>query len=195
MTDVPHRDIRDPRALRAIAHPVRLRLLEELMIAGTATATELAERIGESPANSSWHLRQLARYGYVEEAGGGSGRQRPWRLVVQTRSWGEADSPEAAVAGDAAAELLFGREYQALRAWFGSRRAEPSQWRQAAFANMSQAWLSAAELERISAEIEAIYTRYLDRFTDEGRRPDDARLVRLVAWGVPMVSDTPGSTR
>lgn len=68
-------------ALRALTHPARQRLLKALAAAGTATATELAGHVGESPANCSWHLRQLARYGFVTEAGGGSGRQRPWRIA------------------------------------------------------------------------------------------------------------------
>src|SRR4030088_3589210 len=70
----------DPRALRALAHPLRLRLLELLVLRGPMTATEAADLLGESPANCSFHLRTLAKYGYVEEAGGGRGRQRPWRL-------------------------------------------------------------------------------------------------------------------
>jgi len=181
----PHREIRDPRALRAIAHPVRLRLLEELLLAGSATATELAERVGESPANCSWHLRQLARYGYVEEAGGGSGRQRPWRLVVESKSVGEYDSPEAAVAGDAAAEMLVDREYQAMRSWFARRRSDDPEWRRAGFLDISQLWLTAEELAAMSEEIGEILTRHLDRFADDSLRPGDARLVRFVAWGAP----------
>jgi DNA-binding transcriptional ArsR family regulator len=73
--------VNDLLALRALTHPVRQRLLRTLAGAGRATATELAERVGESPANCSWHLRQLARYGFVTEAGGGAGRQRPWRIA------------------------------------------------------------------------------------------------------------------
>lgn len=71
----------DLLALRALTHPVRQRLLRALSRAGRATATQLAGQIGESPANCSWHLRQLARYGFVTEAGGGAGRQRPWRIA------------------------------------------------------------------------------------------------------------------
>ena len=56
--------------MRALAHPVRLALLEVLADAGQLTATEAGERIGESPANASFHLRQLAKYGFVEEAEG-----------------------------------------------------------------------------------------------------------------------------
>lgn len=60
--------------MRALAHPVRSSLLELLIIDGPITATEAGERLGESPTTCSFHLRQLARYGFVEEAGGGPGR-------------------------------------------------------------------------------------------------------------------------
>src|SRR5258705_13054713 len=82
-TVIPRREIRDAETARALAHPVRIRIIEKLAFGGPLTATALSELIGESPANTSWHLRQLARYGFIEEAGGGSGRQRPWRVVVQ----------------------------------------------------------------------------------------------------------------
>ena len=66
--------------MRALAHPVRLALLEVLADEGRLTATEAGEKVGESPANASFHLRQLAKYGFVEEAEGGTGRRRPWKL-------------------------------------------------------------------------------------------------------------------
>ena len=67
-------ELNDPRALRALAHPVRLSLVSLLRRAGPLTATQAGERIGESATTCSFHLRQLARYGLVEEAGGGRGR-------------------------------------------------------------------------------------------------------------------------
>src|SRR5215510_7400059 len=76
--DLP-RELTDPKAMRALAHPVRLALLEALTDAGALTATEAGEIVKESPANASFHLRQLAKYGYVEEAEGGTGRRRPWK--------------------------------------------------------------------------------------------------------------------
>src|SRR5215467_3284043 len=93
------RELTDPKAMRALAHPVRLALLEALTDAGTLTATEAGERVGESPANASFHLRQLAKYGFVEEAEGGTGRRRPWRLK-QLGLWIEDvhEDPEAQVA-------------------------------------------------------------------------------------------------
>src|SRR4051812_19836191 len=111
------RKLRDPRELRALAHPVRLRLIQVLFELGTATATELAEHVGESPSNCSWHLRQLAKYGFVEEAGG-TGRQRPWRPVVRPLSWGDGEESGAvAAASDELSEMFHEQEFAALRAW------------------------------------------------------------------------------
>ena len=92
------REITDPKAMRALAHPLRLTLLEQLGRAGTLTATQAAEIVGESPANCSFHLRTLAKYGFVEEAATGQGRERPWRrvahpLVVPVTAALAADSP------------------------------------------------------------------------------------------------------
>ncbi|WP_423202937.1 winged helix-turn-helix domain-containing protein [Micromonospora kangleipakensis] len=71
--------------MRALSHPVRLALMEALG-EGPLTATQAGELIGEIPTTCSFHLRQLARYGFVEEAGGGRGRARPWRLTRRRRS-------------------------------------------------------------------------------------------------------------
>ena len=73
------REITDPRTMRALAHPVRIALLEALRREGTLTATRAAELLGDSPGNMSWHLQTLAKYGFVEEAGGGRGRSRGLR--------------------------------------------------------------------------------------------------------------------
>lgn len=73
--------------LYALAHPPRWLLIEALTIESPATATRCAELTGESQATCSFHLRQLARYGFVEEAPSESKRERPWRLVATTRSW------------------------------------------------------------------------------------------------------------
>lgn len=187
-----HREVRDPRALRAMAHPVRLRLLAELADLGQATATDLAGRIGESPANCSWHLRQLARYGLIEEAPGGTGRQRPWRLVAQqidgSDSAERTDPSEWARAGDLLGEVMLGQEAAALREWFEGRDAEPTAWRSAGFATYSWGILTADELAQARSEIQRVLERWTvhlrDRL-DPARRPPGARLVRLVAWGVP----------
>ena len=74
---VEPRRLTDPRAMRAVAHPVRIALLEVLGTEGPLTATQAGEHIGESPTTCSFHLRQLAKYGFIEEVegvAGGAGR-------------------------------------------------------------------------------------------------------------------------
>src|SRR5215813_9030667 len=94
----------DPRALRAYAHPVRMRLIGLLRTEGPLTATRAADLIGESSGTCSFHLRQLAKYGLVEEAEGGTGREKPWRATTTSTAWDTPgdDTPEMA----AAASLL-----------------------------------------------------------------------------------------
>jgi DNA-binding transcriptional ArsR family regulator len=81
----PDRDLDltlEPRMLRGLAHPLRVRLRAELVEHGPATATQLAARTGESSGATSYHLRQLAAYGFVaEDPGRGSGRERYWRAT------------------------------------------------------------------------------------------------------------------
>ena len=98
---MPHRHTRhvtDVASLRAIAHPLRVRLLAALRIDGPATASELARKLGESSGSTSYHLRQLARYGFIEEdPEQPNARDRRWRAVHAYTSWRDsdfADQPE-----------------------------------------------------------------------------------------------------
>jgi DNA-binding transcriptional ArsR family regulator len=68
--------------MRALAHPTRLSLLDHLHDVDQATATECAAAVGDSPSSCSYHLRALARWGFVEAATGGVGRERPWRATA-----------------------------------------------------------------------------------------------------------------
>lgn len=178
-------ELTDAETLRAIAHPGRMQLLEELMLSGPATATELAERVGQSAAWCSWHLRQLARYGFVEEASGGKGRRRPWQVVARVRIWSRDDSDaELNLAGAAAGTIMLDREVAALRDWEQSRRDTPPEWRAAAFVNHSVSWLTPAELEELGAEVQRLFSAHIKRL-DGAARPADAIPVRLTAWGIP----------
>src|SRR6202020_16347 len=85
----------DPKALRALAHPIRMSLVGMLRVHGPLTATKAAELLGESSASCSFHLRQLAKYGLVEEAGGGKGREGPWRATTMFPPWpGRPEGPQ-----------------------------------------------------------------------------------------------------
>ncbi len=183
---IPMREHHDPQALRAMAHPIRLKLLEQLLFHGPATATELADRIAESAPNCSWHLRQLAKYGYVEDVPGEHGRQRPYRAVLQGNSWARSgESPELALAGDAMSQVLVDREAAELRDWMRRRTTESEQWQDATFLTQSITWLTAEELDAIGQEIKDIVLRHMERVADPASRPDGARPVRMLAWGIP----------
>ncbi|RKR88452.1 helix-turn-helix protein [Micromonospora pisi] len=185
-------DIRDPRMLRAMAHPLRLRILDAVAFCGSATATEVAEQVGESPANCSWHLRQLARYGFVEEAGGGTGRQRPWRIVLDRHRWGPGGAESTRV-GQAAHQVLLDVEYQALREWLGNRHEESPQWRGAGFLTQAVGWCTPAQLAEIGAAINEVLARRLPDPIDPEARPLDSRPVRFIAWGVPARPSEPAT--
>jgi predicted ArsR family transcriptional regulator len=163
------RQLTSPTELRALSHPTRLTLLTLLDEEGPLTATEAGERIGESPANASFHLRTLAKYGYVEEAPGGRGRQRPWQAVRRANDIpGDELSAEAKLAADALLELIRERNNDQLRAYSRTRAHYPKEWREAANEMRMSLHLTAAELSEITERIEAVLAPYLER--DE-RRP------------------------
>src|SRR5215207_8398047 len=104
--EIPGR-VTDPRALRALSHPLRWRLLELIRLEESATATRCAELTGESVASCSYHLGILAKYGFVELADGAHGREKPWRTTTRSLSVSsEGLDPEAAMASDAVSEVF-----------------------------------------------------------------------------------------
>ena len=164
------RHLTSPTELRALSHPTRLTLLELLDQEGPLTATQAGERIGESPANASFHLRTLAKYGYVEEAPGGRGRQRPWQVVRRANDIpGDELSAEAKLAADAFMELVRERDNDRLRVYSRTRAHYPKQWRGAATEMRMSLHLTAAELAKIGERIEALLEPYLEAGAD--RRP------------------------
>src|SRR5580698_4906225 len=94
------REISDPEALEALAHPVRLDILSYLASRGPATASACARAVGDNPSNSSYHLRVLAKHGLVEPVESTDGRERPWRAVVTGLS-ADPTNPEASAAAKA----------------------------------------------------------------------------------------------
>ena len=189
------RELTDPREMRAMAHPLRLRLMELLVLAGPLTATQCAERVGESPANCSFHLRTLARYGFVEEAEGGTGRQRPWRAIPRSHYWGEGPDQPTALrrAGRELSDLLLTRDLARLEQWQQERDAEPQQWREAALhVTASVLWLTAEELDAIRVEVLALLDRYGPRLADPDIRPPASRPVAMIAHLFPLLDTEAG---
>jgi DNA-binding transcriptional ArsR family regulator len=185
--------ITDPQAIRALAHPLRVSLLEAIRRDGEITATRAAELLGESPGNMSWHLQTLAKYGFLEEAEG-RGRIRPWRLTSPSRSFetGMATDPDTAAAAEALERTVLARTYDQMREWWSRRFTYPVKWRSAAFVTDTVRYLTAEELTSIMDEITAIYDRFAGR-EDQERRPDDALPVHLHSHGHPLTPTPSGN--
>jgi DNA-binding transcriptional ArsR family regulator len=168
----------DVGAIRALAHPLRLRLLDLLRFDGPSTATLLARRVGESSGATSYHLRQLGRHGFIEDAGSGRGRERWWRYRErQLGLRGDSTGSEREVL----AELL-SREAHALDG-FLARRPDDPEWDEPAFFMSLALRLTASELHELRAGIEALIAP-LAR-ADSPEAPAGARAVRMLAFGYP----------
>ncbi|MCK2221517.1 helix-turn-helix domain-containing protein [Actinomadura sp. ATCC 31491] len=173
----------DPKAMRALAHPARLMILNRLEAEGSATATEVAEIAGITPSAASYHLRMLAKYGFVEDAPPrGDGRERLWRASGRPLSVGvhPEDQPEVRDA-KVALMMAFRREanQEADRA-LANVETEPEEWRDATVFNRIRVRATAEELVRLNAEIRELVEPYAARRRQaEGDVPSGARMAEV----------------
>lgn len=181
------RTITDPQVMRALAHPLRVSLLEVLTVDGPMTASQAAERLGETPGNMSWHLQTLARYGFVEEAGGGKGRRRPWQAVRQRNSFDTSfDDVESAAASEVLESTFMERYMQRVRGWWAIRPNYPRRWRRAAFMSESLTYMTVEEMEALGETIVELMNPYRARMGQPGERPEGSVAVQFVAFGHPL---------
>jgi hypothetical protein len=172
------RHITDPKALRALAHPLRWKLIEIIGREGTATATRCAEETGESVANCSYHLNTLAKYDYVEQAEGGQGREKPWRLVSQSQSITDVGMDrETEVAARAAEGAFLDYALTQLRERHVTMQLEPKEWREALGINNSTDFLTPAEVREVTDAMTELMNKYRERRNDPSLRPEGARSV------------------
>jgi DNA-binding transcriptional ArsR family regulator len=188
--DTPRRERRrltDAKEMRALAHPTRVAAIELLSREGSMTATQLGEQLGESPANMSFHLRTLAKYGFVEEAPGGTGRERPWSRVGQANSW-ELDSDDALTASAAVglARNLAQRAFDRRTEWELTRSSYAKEWREASFECYGTTYLTADELLEVGEEMTRVLDRYSGRTADRDQRPAGAKPVTIAFHGHPL---------
>jgi predicted transcriptional regulator len=181
-------NLTDPKAMRALAHPVRMSLLELLEATGALTATQASELLGESPANCAFHLRTLAKYGFVREAGGGRGRERPWqrvRTVIHVSS--HQEDPRASVSAEMLQRVWLDRVLGRARDAVSSTDALPDVWRDAREASQSVQFLTPEETKELADEVIAVLRRYEDRRDDPSRRPDGVLPVELLFFAYPLI--------
>jgi DNA-binding transcriptional ArsR family regulator len=186
--------ISDPRALKALAHPARNKILERLQVYGPATATECAAVAGMSPSACSYHLRLLQRYGFVEAGDAGDrrdGRERLWKAVV--RGWTsqqgpDADPQEMQAIDMALARVLLASSDEKVLSWVDRSAQDATSWREASLISNSTIVATVEELKQIQDQIQGVLKPYLLRDRDPDELPTQARLVHAAVRLTPAAS-------
>jgi DNA-binding transcriptional ArsR family regulator len=181
----------DPRMMRALAHPARMAILQHLGLDGPATATECATVAGLSPSACSYHLRTLARYGFVEEdpEHRGDGRERPWRARVT--SLNIPDDATSSPAQRDAARLLSASVHasaEELRESYADRASQyPEEWQAALGTNYDVLHVTPDELNLLRHRLIELFGEFRRLQRDE--RPAGTRRVSvavdLMPWFEP----------
>src|ERR1051326_5021355 len=147
--------------LRALAHPLRLQLLQVLHAEGPATASQLGRRLGESSGATSYHLRALHRAGMVEEAEQRNGRERWWqrtseRLLIPNsvpQQASDAERRELQAAHAAIESIIVERDESALQQWTEIRYDLPLEWQDTQWIGNLRLWGTAAEVREFVAAV------------------------------------------
>ena len=180
-------ELTDPRAIRAYAHPVRLRLLGLPRRHGPLTATQAAARLGESSGTTSFHLRQLAKYGLVEEAPGGRGREKPWQATsMLTHVPPIQATPEADEAAKQLRITLARRYFDNVLRWLQRADDAPKRWREAAMFGDRILYATPAELKALGDAIDKLIEPYGRRLDHADERPRNSREVSFIGIAFPM---------
>lgn len=183
-------------ALRVLAHPLRSRLLAELRVHGAATATELATALETNTGATSYHLRQLAQVGLIEDTGEGTGRRRVWRAVATgapEASVGLLDGDETEDPDDLAAAGWLARDYLEHftgRAgdWLESRSAWPEHWQPVLGLEDHLVLVTAEQMTALREELVEV----LERYRRLGQGNPQAKRVAVYTCALPVDPPPPG---
>ncbi len=180
------RRVDDIEALRAFVHPLRLRLLSLLRVDGPATASDLARRVGESSGSTSYHLRQLARFGFVEDdPEQASKRERVWRAAhrwTQVPAASFVDDPERWEVVGRLANQQIEQWMNALNAFLANPQSWGEQWIDAATIDDFRLRVSPERQKALNAEVEGV----IDRYKDEASEQPDGEIVTMFFGAVPV---------
>jgi DNA-binding transcriptional ArsR family regulator len=178
----------DPRAIRALAHPARQRIIDELYSGRVLTATECAEIAGLTPSATSYHLRALSRWGIIERADTSTdGRERPWRapassLVISSQSTG---------AGRLASQAMMRSNINRVMEQFEELPGDDP-WDGLSLMSNNRLWLTKTETEQYNQELTDLIERYRFGRTATSRPPGTRRvstLLAIVPTGKPPAED------
>ncbi|PLW71134.1 transcriptional regulator [Streptomyces sp. DJ] len=190
----------DAKGLRALAHPVRVQLVGLLRTHGPSTATRLADRTGLTSGATSYHLRQLAAAGFVEEdAGRGNARERWWRAVHRSTWVAHAEmaehEPEATTAYLQSVAAVYAQRTQQVLNEYPSL---PRAWQEASDMSDVPLRLTPQETERLRDELRAVVGRYRRDTPEEAAgAPEGSERVSLITLvlpepGIPAAGDGTG---
>lgn len=172
------RRITDPEALKGLAHPLRRQLFRQLAQFGPATGAVLARRLGVDAGQIAYHLRELGRHGFIEEAPelARNRRERVWRAAPGAFSFSEQDfeAPEMRAAVEALGAQMAAQQFERLGAYKREAEEWDDSWRQAMTSSESYLRLSAQELGELCEELNTVVRRYRDAARQD-TRPDDGR--------------------
>lgn len=188
----PYKDfeIVDPKVMRALAHPVRLALLERLQRHGPATASQLSSHAGTTPSVASWHLRHLAALGLVRDAEPGPDRrERRWEAVARGFRVSSPDSgAESRTAFLVLTRQMFARASELPARWAAKTApALKPQWQDASGLSNTRLVVTPEEAEEIEQAIEAVLAPFVLRQADDA--PDGARGVVFLRYVLPEGDD------
>jgi DNA-binding MarR family transcriptional regulator len=177
---MPRRDIANVDELKALAHPLRQRMLYHLAFAGSSTATSVAKALGENTGSTSYHLRQLERFGFIEQdADRPSRRERWWRLVPLDLRSVKDQAAQAAEAGKLG-RMRLARDRDLVDRYMRNRHRLPAA--EAAMFSSSATHLTAEELPRFTEEYVALLIKW---WRSEADRPADAVPVAVLFYAFP----------
>lgn len=181
---------RETERLIALAHSLRMRLLEVLGSEGSAIATRCAEIVGQSAANCSFHLRNLAKYGFIERSPG-SGRERPWRLTSMSQIIdADPEDPEAVSASRSFDEMMLNWEFTRLRD-ANRRGSDPDPaWARTTVLGGSNLFLRPEGARELGEELAQLSMRFIERAEDRSLRPTGSRA--LATNGESSVASSTG---
>jgi DNA-binding transcriptional ArsR family regulator len=172
-------------ALRALGHPTRLRILGHLQLEGDSTATECAQEVGESASSCSYHLRTLAKHGFVEQVESDDGRERRWQarvVSVDFPAGADADEEFQAASSLARAALLELSDDN-VRSYLQHEHDFSSAWREAAAFLQTTIVATPAELTDLTHAVQHLLAAYAP--SARAHKPRGARIVNVSVRAVP----------
>lgn len=175
--------------MRALAHPVRLSILEVLHVHGNANATECSREVGESPQACSYHLRALAKWGLVRKVESNDGRETRWELAARgiKFSSGVERSPEFEAASALLKTSVLERDDRIVAEFLEREHELADEWREAASFSSGIVYCTPEELQELVGRSHGLAKEFERRSKSD--RPEGARRVDIVFRAIPKVGD------